>query len=85
MILQDAYEAAQRYLDEVIRPEHPEEILIARCEEVDEGWSFGYNTRDFLEGGDVSASLVGNGPIFVPQDGGPPSVSSVFSRRRPTS
>jgi hypothetical protein len=33
--------------------------------EVNEGWLFFYNSREFIETGDISFALVGNGPIFV--------------------
>lgn len=69
MLLQDAYEEAQRYLDNVIRPDHAVEIVVASCREIDEGWVFGYNTRPFLEDGDIASSLVGNSPVVVPRSG----------------
>jgi hypothetical protein len=78
MLLQDAFEAAQRFLDEVIRPKHEVEIVIAKCGEVDEGWVFGYNSRAFLEHEDISSSLVGNGPIIVPRSGAAPYIGPLF-------
>lgn len=80
MVLQDAFEVAQRFLDEVIRPESLGEIVIARCVETDGGWVFSYNTRVFLEEGDVASSLAGNGPIVVPRSGEPPYVGPLFPR-----
>lgn len=71
VILQDAYEVAQRFLDEVIRPEHAPEIAIVTCEATDDGWAFGYNSRAFIEEGNVSLALAGNGPIIVPNSGLP--------------
>jgi hypothetical protein len=79
VLLQDAFEAAQRFLDDIIRPEHRTEIVIAKCEETEVGWSFGYNSRTFLEGGDISSALAGNGPIVVPRSGEPPFIGPVFS------
>ncbi|WP_394359229.1 YrhB domain-containing protein [Amycolatopsis sp. SB7-3] len=83
MVLQDAFEAAQRFLDAKIRPKHATEIVIARCVENDEGWAFGYNSRAFLEDGDVMSSLVGNGPIIVPRSGADPYVGGIFPRPKP--
>jgi hypothetical protein len=80
VLLQDAFEFAQSFLDKAVRPTHDVEIVIGRCKETDEGWEFGYNSRAFLEGGDIGASLIGNGPVVVPRDGSPPYVGSVFRR-----
>lgn len=80
MLLQDAYAIAQSFLDELVRPKHVSEIVIARCKEVDEGWEFDYNSREFLEGGEVRASLAGNGPVVVPRSGTAPYIGSVFRR-----
>lgn len=33
------------------------------------GWLFPYNSREFLETGNNSARLAGNGPIYVRHDG----------------
>jgi len=78
MVLQDALEIAQQFLDQVIRPEHSAEIVIARCSETEEGWTFGYNSRAFLEHGDIASSLAGNGPVVVPRSGEAPYVGSLF-------
>ncbi|MFC3452900.1 YrhB domain-containing protein [Amycolatopsis speibonae] len=82
MVLQDAFEAAQRFLDGRIRPRHKAEIVIARCVEGDEGWSSGCNTRALLERGEFLSSLVGNGPIIVPRSGAAPYVSPMFPRQK---
>lgn len=78
MVLQDAFEAAQRFLDEEIRPEYKIELVIAKCEEVDEGWIFRCNSRAFLERGEFISSLVGNHPIIVPRSGAAPYIGSMF-------
>ena len=82
MVLQDAFKVAQRFLDEVIRPEHESEIVIGKCEETAEGWVFGYNSRAFLERGDISSVLAGNGPVVVPKSGAAPYIGSVFPGQR---
>lgn len=81
MVLQDAFEQAQRFLDEVIRPMHQSEIVICRCEEIEEGWSFGYNSRAFVEDGDIMSALAGNGPVIVPRSGAAPYIAPVFRPR----
>ncbi|WP_158564196.1 YrhB domain-containing protein [Jiangella anatolica] len=78
MVLQDAFEAAQRFLDEVVRSENHAEIVIGTCSETDDGWAFGYNSRAFIEDGDISSSLAGNGPVIVPKSGAAPYMGSVF-------
>ncbi|MFG2054223.1 YrhB domain-containing protein [Micromonospora sp. NPDC048930] len=75
MIFQDAYEAAQNYLDSSMRKNHALEIVIGSCSEYPNAWVFGYNTRRFWQG-DFMASLVGNGPVVVPKSGGEPFLAS---------
>jgi len=72
MIMQDAYAAAQMLLDAEIRPGQDEEVVICSCTEYPTAWVFGYNTRRFLLELDLTASLVGNGPVVVPKSGGAP-------------
>jgi hypothetical protein len=78
VVLQDAFEAAQRFLDEEIRAELDVEIVISRCDELEDAWSFGYNSRAFLEAGNISFALAGNGPVIVPKSGADPYIGSVF-------
>jgi hypothetical protein len=78
VVLQDAFEVAQRFLDDVVRPEHASEIVVSKCSETSEGWAFGYDTREFLEQGDITSALVGNGPVIVPRSGEAPHIGSVF-------
>lgn len=78
MLLQDAFEIAQQFLDQVVRPEHSVEIVIARCSETDESWTFSYNSRLFLEDGDIESSLVGNGPVVVPRSGEHPFLGHIL-------
>jgi len=37
--------------------------------EVNEGWVFFYNSKEFIETGNDEFALVGNGPIFVDRNG----------------
>lgn len=81
MVLQDAFEAAQRFLDDQIRADHKVEIVISHCKETDDAWRFSYNSRATIEEGSISLSLAGNGPIIVPKSGADPYIGSVFDRR----
>jgi len=36
---------------------------------LDGGWIFFYNTREFVETGEIESALGGNGPLFVTKDG----------------
>jgi len=72
VVLQDAFEAAQALLDAQIRPGHGPDVVICSCEEFPSAWVFGYNTRRFLVDLEITASLVGNGPVVVPKSGRPP-------------
>ena len=81
MVLQDAFERAQQFLDEVIRPKHDPEIVIVQCKETEEGWSFGYNSRAMIEDGNIRSALVGNGPVIVPKSGAAPYIGPIFPGR----
>lgn len=48
------------------------EWVITAVEEHETAWSVGYQSRAFLETGDISRSLVGNGPVVVPKSGANP-------------
>lgn len=78
MLLQDAYATAQRFLDDEIRAQHNHEIVIHRCEETPHAWAFSYNARAYLESGNITAALAGNGPVIVPKDGSTPYFGSVL-------
>ncbi|MEV6904597.1 YrhB domain-containing protein [Amycolatopsis sp. NPDC051372] len=78
MVLQDAFEAAQRFLDAGIRAQNDAEIVISECKELADAWYFDYNSRAFLEQDDISSALVGNGPVVVPKSGAEPYIGSVF-------
>lgn len=83
MVLQDAFEKAQRFLDNGIRVRHDVEIVINACEEVSDAWIFYYDSRLFLEQGDIVSALVGNGPVVVPKSGSAAYLGSVFKSKRP--
>jgi hypothetical protein len=46
-----------------------DEFGIVGNETTNEGWLFFYNSKDFIETGNFSSSLAGNGPIFVDRSG----------------
>jgi hypothetical protein len=81
MVLEDAFRAAQRFLNDVIRPEHQVEIVINSCEEMDEGWAFAYDSRAFIEQGEISKALVGNAQIIVPKSGEIPYIREIRAAR----
>jgi hypothetical protein len=49
-----------------------DEFVITHNKTIDasEGWIFFYNSKTFVETGDPSSALLGNGPIFVDRNGG---------------
>jgi hypothetical protein len=79
MVLQDAYDRAQAFLDERVRPLHDADIVICSCQEFPSAWVFGYNTRALLDEGNISASLVGNGPVMVGKSGQVPYLADSAS------
>lgn len=85
MIFQDAYHRAQQHLDETVRATHAQhpktkdiEIVVCYCEETDDAWKFSYQSRQFLEHGDINSSLVGNAPVVVPKSGQLPYIGEMF-------
>jgi hypothetical protein len=68
MLLQDAYETAQALLDAQVRQDSPD-VVICSCTEFPNAWAFGFNTRRFLVQGEISAFIVGSGPVVVPKSG----------------
>ena len=44
-------------------------IILLETREIDQGWIVFYNSREYVECGDLSAALAGNGPIFVSGEG----------------
>ena len=51
-------------------------LLESKTQEFTEGWVYFYQSASFLKTGNVSESLVGNAPLFVPRNGAPPSFIS---------
>jgi hypothetical protein len=78
MIFQDAYERAQRLLDERVRPIHQVDVVISGCEVSDRAFVFWYDARSYLESDAISDALVGNGPVIVSKAGQPAFIGSVF-------
>jgi hypothetical protein len=76
VLLQDAWNTAQHYLDSTVRRTQTLEIVIASVVDHEKAWSFGYNTRPFLADHDFMVSLVGNGPVVVAKDGRKPFLAS---------
>ena len=64
-IFQDAYAAVQELLDSTVGVSQDLEIVIAECIHLPNAWVFAYNTRKYLEGNDLMASMVGNGQVVV--------------------
>ncbi|MFE9693609.1 YrhB domain-containing protein [Micromonospora sp. NPDC005806] len=48
------------------------EWVITGGREHETAWSVGYQSRAFIESGDIHDSLVGNGPVVVPKSGPDP-------------
>ncbi|WP_328321896.1 YrhB family protein [Kribbella sp. NBC_00382] len=48
------------------------EWVIVGAEEHEIAWSVSYQSRAFIESGDISRALAGNGPVVVPKSGADP-------------
>jgi hypothetical protein len=79
----DAAEIARQNLDDIAAeinaygsalPGHadrtPTEVVVTIEKETDDGWIFAYNSRAYVDGGNPSAMLAGNYPIFVARSDG---------------
>jgi hypothetical protein len=78
VIFQDAYDQAQRLLDERVRTIHQVDVVISGCEDSERAWVFWYDARSYLENDAVADALAGNGPVIVPKSGEPAFIGSVF-------
>lgn len=47
-------------------------VLVGRPEDHGRWWVQGYQSRAFMEDGDVMQALAGNGPFAIPKDGSAP-------------
>ena len=65
--IEAARAAAERYLDERVRPGIDEPVVIATGKTIVTAFEivFFYNTAAYLESGSVVHALAGNGPIIV--------------------
>ncbi|WP_279362106.1 YrhB domain-containing protein [Xanthomonas sacchari] len=46
------------------------QLVITHSEEFPEGWLFCFDSKEYVETGDFSFHLVGNGPILIDKDTG---------------
>lgn len=46
--------------------------ILTHVQEYDTAWAFGYNSRAYVERGEVRLSLAGNGPLIIPKSGDDP-------------
>src|SRR5262245_40773613 len=88
-MLQDAYQRAQVLPDSRIRPVPSPDVVICSCEEYPIAWVFGFKARRFLVGLEITALLVGSGPVVDPKSGdalhfGTSGTQSQSSRTRGT-
>jgi hypothetical protein len=71
MDMATAAEAALRHVTQECGPLPDDEWAVhpvgVRCRL---GWVFGYNTRSYLESGDIDRALFGPGPVLVRDDSG---------------
>ena len=48
------------------------EWVLTGVEEYDSAWAFSYNTRKYVDGGELRDALAGNGALVVPKTGDEP-------------
>jgi hypothetical protein len=68
---QDALIIAEKFLNDLQMPLDDDDMMIngKKCVEVANGWIFFYNSKGYLESGDKKKMLVGNGPLYVDDQG----------------
>jgi hypothetical protein len=64
-----ARELARKKMESIAASAGIECVLIDRVAETKRGWIFFYNSKQFIETGNISFALGGNGPLFVCRDG----------------
>lgn len=67
-----ARQVAERLLDTEVRPYLDAELVIVdeSTMESTEYWAFCYDSKEYLETGNISRALAGNSPIFVRKSNG---------------
>ena len=81
MKLSISFDQAKTIAEETVRrfaDANGDAFDIVSHETIDQGWLFFYNSKAFIESGDPSARLVGNGPIFVDRNGAVAALSSAI-------
>lgn len=56
---------AETILDEQIRPNVDDDLVLTAVQEHPTCWVVGYNTRAYVETGSISHALAGGGPIII--------------------
>ncbi len=73
----EAVQIANRVVAEISQSAGEKLVVVeSRTVRLSEGWLFFYNSKLFVETGDVMYSLAGNGPIYVGQSGSVHKLSS---------
>lgn len=67
--LDQARRVAQAILESVALPDSDEAVIAGDPIEFDRGWVFTYDSKRYMESGDLSAALAGNAPIAVFRSG----------------
>ena len=63
-------EEAARHIAQERIDRHPGHLVVTETREIPEGWVFFYNSRRYLESGDIRDSVAGNAPLIVDRDDG---------------
>lgn len=64
-----AYEESLRVVSEYLRKSDVS-LVITYSEEFLDGWMFCFDSKEYVETGEFSAQLAGNGPLLVDRDTG---------------
>ena len=60
----------QQWLDEAPKQGGPDDMIITHVDEHPWGWMFFYDSRQYLESGNILHAVAGNCPVYVTRDDG---------------
>lgn len=68
---EEAVQVAESMLRELNTSDGVDRVVLGEPTDVAGHWVIGYNSRAYVEDGDIISALAGNGPIAVPRSGEP--------------
>lgn len=69
---EQALQLVQKYLDKIVLSDNEDKLVVIEDSIIEKpyGWVFIYNSKKFIDTGNIFLSLSGNGPVIVEKDTG---------------